>query len=174
MKKITLQRINERRGLENCDDVMVFVTNGIIRQSKSNFVLTTPHYFKTNVLLRFILYAIFDLLIQGEKPYLGLIKERVEDKENRSRYFKFLYQRIKTDAEFYTEKNETSINIYVKAVERCQIFYQSDYGIAYSRIMNFFIEIVKRRSSEGHWISYIKLTSKGKTLMNYYKMGYIF
>ncbi|MBU0459447.1 MAG: hypothetical protein KKH52_04550 [Nanoarchaeota archaeon] len=66
--KRTITRIYESSRLEKCTDVGVFIANGIIRRSKSNFVLTTPHFLKVNVLIRFILYAIFDILIKKEKP----------------------------------------------------------------------------------------------------------
>jgi len=173
MKK-TLQRTYNLSEIEKSSDVGIFLKNGIIRRSKSNFVPTTPHFLKVNVLIRFILYSIFDLIEEGDRPFLGLIKEKVEEGESRSKYFRFLYQIIKSDAELYAKKKYTPLEIYIKATSRCKIFYQSDYIPAYGKIMNHFIEIVKRKSEEGHWVSYIKLTSRGKQLQSYYKMGYIF
>jgi hypothetical protein len=174
MKKRTLKRMNEKEELEKSSDVMVFLTNGVIRRSKHNFVSTHLHYLKVNILIRFILYALFDLIEEGERPYLSLVKERIEDKEFRSKYITYLYSRIQSDKELYAKKKYTPIEIYIKATSRCKIFYQSDYTIAFGRIMNHFIEIVKRQSKEGHWISYIKLTNKGEELRKYYRMGFVF
>jgi len=169
-----IKRINEKEKLEKSNDVWVFLTNGVVKRSRSNFVPTTPHFFKVNVLIRFILYAIFDLIESGERPYFGLIREQIEDEENRGRYFTYLYYKIESDKEFYTKKKLTPLEVHKKAVSRCETFYQSDYQTAYCRILNHFIQIVKRKGKEGHWINYIELTSKGKELMKYYQIGCIF